>query len=99
MVGTHSGINTLPIGTRLERYVIEEVLGVGGFGITYLAEHELLKKRFAIKEHFPTQFAVRDSASGRLAPTDVATFQWALDCFLREARLLARLRHSTICRR
>ena len=40
------------------------------------AEHELLKKRFTIKEHFPTQFAVRDSASGRLVPTDAATFQW-----------------------
>jgi serine/threonine protein kinase len=50
VVGAHSGISTLPIGTRLERYVIEEVLGVGGFGVTYLAEHELLKKRFAIKE-------------------------------------------------
>jgi serine/threonine protein kinase len=75
---------------------VEEVLGVGGFGVTYLAEHELLKKRFAIKEHFPTQFAVRDSASGRLAPTDVATYQWALDGFLREARLLARLRHPNI---
>ena len=95
-MGAHSGISTLPIGTRLERYVIEEVLGVGGFGVTYLAEHQPLKKRFAIKEHFPTQFAVRDSATGRLAPTDVSTFQWAVDCFLREARLLARLRHPNI---
>ena len=89
-------VNALPIGTRLERYVIEEVLGVGGFGVTYLAEHELLKKRFAIKEHFPPQFAVRDAASGRLVPTDIGTFQWALDCFLREARMLARLRHPNI---
>jgi hypothetical protein len=83
-VDAPTATNALPIGTRLERYVIEEVLGVGGFGVTYLAEHELLKKRFAIKEHFPWQFAARDSASGPPAPTDVATFQWALDCFLRE---------------
>jgi serine/threonine protein kinase len=76
--------------------VIKEVLGVGGFGVTYLAEHEILEKRFAIKEHFPSQFAVRDSSSDRLTPTDVATYQWALDCFLREARLLARLRHPNI---
>ena len=31
--------NTLPINSRLEEYVIQSVLGVGGFGITYLARH------------------------------------------------------------
>ena len=69
--------NALPIGTRVERYVVQAVLGAGGFGITYLAEHELLKKSFAVKEHFPKQFAARDSANGNLIPTDVATYKWS----------------------
>src|SRR4030065_638979 len=29
--------NALPVTTRLEEYVIQRVLGIGGFGITYLA--------------------------------------------------------------
>ena len=92
----HSGANTLRAGTRLERYIIRSVLGVGGFGVTYLAEHELLGKLFAIKEHFPSQFATRDSASGRLTPTDAETYAWALDRFLQEARVLARCKHTNI---
>jgi serine/threonine protein kinase len=32
-----SGGKELPAGTRLEEFVIERVLGSGGFGITYLA--------------------------------------------------------------
>ncbi|MBI5456454.1 protein kinase [Candidatus Kaiserbacteria bacterium] len=91
-----AGTSTLPVGTRLERYVIEGVLGVGGFGVTYLAEHELLKKRYAIKEHFPSQFATRDRSSDRLTPTDGPTYKWALDRFLEEARILARSRHPNI---
>ena len=52
-------LRALPVGTRVERYLIQSVIAGGGFGITYVAEHELLKRRYAIKEHFPEQFAVR----------------------------------------
>src|SRR5262245_8850222 len=67
----------LPIGTRLERYVIKAVLGGGGFGITYLAEHEILKRPYAVKELFPAQFATRDSASGWVTYTDLPDHEWA----------------------
>lgn len=34
------------------KYRIEKVLGQGGFGITYLAYHEMLECKVAIKEFF-----------------------------------------------
>lgn len=50
----------LPAGTRLEEFVIEKVLGSGGFGITYLARDTSLGREVAIKENLPVQFAFRD---------------------------------------
>jgi len=90
--------SALPPGTRLDRYTIQSILGAGGFGITYLAEHELLKKCYAIKEHFPSQFATRDLTTGHLVPSDLSIYKWALDKFLQEARILTRCSHPNIVR-
>ena len=50
----------LPIGTELAGdYRIRQVLGAGGFGITYLAEEIPLDRGVAIKEYFPSDFAAR----------------------------------------
>lgn len=38
----------LPVGTRLEEYQIEGVLGTGGFGITYRAHDTHLAKTVAV---------------------------------------------------
>ena len=43
-------INALPAGTRLQEYVIREVLGTGGFGLTYRADDTNLNKVVALKE-------------------------------------------------
>ena len=51
--------NRLPVGYRLHEYVLEGVLGVGGFGITYLARDENLDQKVAIKEYLPNELAVR----------------------------------------
>ena len=40
--------DALPAGHRLHWYVIEQVLGQGGFGITYLAHDPNLDRRVAI---------------------------------------------------
>jgi serine/threonine protein kinase len=92
---------SLPPGTRLEEFVIERVLGSGGFGITYLARDTELGRRVVIKENLPVQFCFRDTHSLTVAPRhshgdDAANFQWSLDSFSREAATLASLDHPGI---
>ena len=48
----------LPPGCRLQKYRIVGVLGVGGFGVTYLAEDETLDRQVAVREYLPNEFAV-----------------------------------------
>jgi tetratricopeptide (TPR) repeat protein len=84
-------------GAQLRHYVIEEVIGAGGFGITYRARHERLKdKIFAIKEYFPRQFAARSGTRVVSTETGGDTFRWGLDRFLKEAETLARCQHPGI---
>ena len=51
---------SLQRNTRLiGRYVIQEVLGQGGFGITYLGIDKLYGNKVAIKEYYPQKIAMR----------------------------------------
>jgi hypothetical protein len=62
--------NALSPGTILHgRYLVGRVLGVGGFGITYLALELDAKQKVAIKEYMPTNLASR-----RLHDTNVYVF-------------------------
>jgi N-acetylmuramoyl-L-alanine amidase/predicted Ser/Thr protein kinase len=91
----------LPSGTRIEEFVIERVLGSGGFGITYLAKDTSLGRQVVIKENLPVQFAFRDPGTLRVAPRhtqgdDAENFQWSLENFSKEAAMLAGLDHPGI---
>jgi serine/threonine protein kinase/Tfp pilus assembly protein PilF len=86
----------LPPGFKLERYRIVKHLAAGGFGITYLAEHSGLAKQYAIKEHFPREFASRDGTSVRPNTADTNIYQWALLRFAEEAKKLAKFKHPAI---
>jgi formylglycine-generating enzyme required for sulfatase activity/serine/threonine protein kinase len=91
----------LPAGTRLEEFVIERVLGSGGFGITYLARDVRLDRQVVIKENLPVQFCFRDTHSLTVAPRhttgeDAENFKWSLENFSKEAAMLASLDHPGI---
>ena len=71
---------TLPVGYQFGGYVIKSLVGRGGMGVVYAAEHTTLQRRVALKV---------------IAP-EVAEDEAFRDRFLREARLAASLRHPNI---
>ncbi len=92
--------NALDLNSTLGEYRLEAVLGVGGFGITYLAQDSNLEKRVAIKEYLPGDLAVR-ALDGSVVPVSTdhrSDYQWGLDAFIQEARTLARFSHPHIVR-
>ena len=89
----------LPPGHQLGHYRLLEVLGVGGFGVTYLGEHVSLGHRVAVKEYLPNEFAVRDGTTVHpKSPADREDFEWGLSRFVDEARTLTRFRHPNLVR-
>ncbi len=91
----------LPDGHVLHGYRILRTLGAGGFGVTYLAEEEALGRRVVLKENFPDSLCHRQSGTLNvvlLSPEGQETFNWALNNFFREARLLASLNHQGIAK-
>ena len=92
--------NTLPLDSMLMEYHLVSVLGVGGFGITYLARDTLLEKNVAIKEYFPSADVAR-MEGGTVSLTNTQRteeYQGGLDRFLKEARTLAGFSHPHIVR-
>ena len=88
----------IPLGTILDgRYLIGKVLGVGGFGITYLGYDLTLDYKVAVKEYMPSGLATRGDDKYTLRVTSASSqkaYDDGLDKFLSEARLLAKF-HST----
>jgi len=74
-----------------EQYLIGRALGDGGFGITYLSWDLGLESRLAIKEYMPNGVAGRSGGESKVIPYTEQTkqeFEWGLDRFLEEARVL-----------
>lgn len=73
------------------RYLLGRVLGIGGFGITYLAFDPVASGLCAVKEYFPRAWAVRDSETNQLIPNSEIpgeVYQHGRDVFINEAKIL-----------
>ncbi len=88
----------LPTGYQLQNYRIEEILGEGGFGLTYKATDLNLNRVVAIKEYMPLGVATR-SNTGDVVPTNSEneeTYQQGLQRFVEEAQALALFEHDNL---
>lgn len=84
----------------LDNFKILEVLGQGGFGITYRARDLGLDADVAIKEYFPDSLAMRDSTKSVHAQSTRkdADYEKGLKRFIREMRSLNQFRNDNIIR-
>lgn len=96
-IGNHAS-NTLEVGFFLfHRYVIGRVLGIGGFGITYLAYDILLSHRVAIKEYLPNEFSTRVPTQAKVTVytgDKQEQFLAGQKRFVEEAKKLARFQNQ-----
>ena len=77
------------------RYLLASVLGMGGFGVTYLAYDMAESKKVAVKEFFPKGYAVREAGETRVGiatPEAISSFNHWLKAFVEEARILLRIK-------
>lgn len=81
------------------KYKIEKVLGQGGFGITYLAEHMLLGKKVAIKEFFYKDYCNRDESTSHITlgtQSNADLVDRFLKKFVKEAQTISQFHHPNI---
>ena len=91
--------NALPIGYILQNeYKIEQVLGAGGFGITYLARDVNLNYLVVIKEFLPHDMATREQTKSTVVPftKNTQSYEHLLKRFSEEAQLLAKMHHPNV---
>lgn len=76
-----------------ERYLVGNVLGAGGFGITYLALDIATQQRCAVKEFFPAELAHRaqDRVNVVVPAGRQEEAEYGLQRFYEEAEVLLRL--------
>jgi serine/threonine protein kinase len=90
----------IAIGSMLQNYRIDGVLGQGGFGITYRGIDTSDNRAVAIKEYFPRSMAIREP-NGAVLPKsegaeDKRMFAWGLERFRKEILTLAKFTHDNI---
>ncbi len=75
------------------KYMVGKVLGYGGFGVTYIGWDTMLKRKVAIKEYLPSDFATRSYGTEILTVFSgeaTVQFEAGLNSFISEAKRLAK---------
>ena len=91
--------DNLAAGTPLHegKFVVERVLGEGGFGITYKGLHQDLQRAVAIKEIFPQSLGVvRRGTRVTASAAQHAAFLQGIEDAMQEARIIAQLQSKSI---
>ncbi len=87
-------LGVLPVGSILTgKYIIGQVIGQGGFGITYRAYDIKREQIIAIKEYYPSSLAARLNDRFTVAVTTAENepiFRSGIEKFYEEARLVSR---------
>ncbi len=88
----------LPKGSMLQEFVVEQLLGLGGYSIVYLARDTKLERRVAVKEYLPGTLAMRAPGGEVVArlPRFEESYQKGLQSFINEARLLGSFDHPSL---
>ncbi|MBP9145593.1 MAG: serine/threonine protein kinase [Thermoanaerobaculia bacterium] len=97
------GSSVLPPGCRIGGHyrVLDRLGRPGGFGQTYRALDERLRREVAIKEYFPRELVSRageDPLVRPLGASESAQFEFGKLRFLEEGRTLARISHPRVVR-
>lgn len=85
-------------GHKLQEFVVEKLLGVGGYSCVYLAHDTRLDRRVAMKEYVPATLAMRapDGQVVARLPRFQEFFDKGLQGFMNEARLLGSFDNASL---
>lgn len=101
IAGVHTGDDSnraLREGEKLFEFELIRVIGVGGFGIVYLAHDHALQRDVAIKEYMPVSLAERAGQTQVAVRSrrHAESFETGMRSFINEARLLAQFDHPSL---
>ncbi|MFK5895234.1 MAG: serine/threonine-protein kinase [Pseudomonadota bacterium] len=90
--------NALVSGTKVDEFIIDRVLGGGGFSIVYNAHHQESNKAVVIKEYMPQKLAKRTTNNhvSSISAKELDSFNKGQKLFYQEASSLALLKHKNI---
>ena len=98
--GREAVVKRLPLrsGTTVGNYLVEGVIGGGGFSIVYRCFDTNESQSVVLKEYFPNQLSRRD-ANGDIQPVNdkkTRAFQVGMQQFFAEAHSLSQINHPNV---